>query len=394
METGNKLYKHQEKYASGYKDKELVVHEGGTGKTICACVWLKDGRDNNALVICPKRVVKKWEKALSDWGVSPTTIVLSKETFKKYPIKKWSAIVVDEADEFASPLFVGKKRSQLSTALYNLIKTHDMPTLLLTATPIRSHPWNLHTLLCFIGKYIDHRQWRESFFSLERRPYLPYPAWLPKADWREKARAMLEKNSDIVLFKDCVGDLPPMVEEKIKVKSEKFVGPSEWEAEKSFIEEHRWEQKNKAKEILEIGKEYRKVLVVAYYVEQIESLAKELASDKPVFMVHGGVKDQEALLAKANSAEVDECYLIVQASLGAGFDADTFSCVVFASMSYKVRDWVQMKFRVRRIHNLHPVIYKYLLAGRCDRMVYKTIEAGKEFTPSEWNPHATDTTES
>ena len=99
-------------------------------------------------------------------------------------------------------------------------------------------------------------------------------------------------------------------------------------------------------------------------------------------MVNGSVKDQETILKQAN--ECDECFLIVQASLGAGFDADSFSCVVFASMSYKARDWVQMKFRVRRIHNLHPVQYYYLIGGECDEAVYDTIMLGKDFLPSEW----------
>ncbi len=95
------LKPHQVKYAKDYPDKGLLVHEGGTGKTICACVWLHDGRDKDALVICPKRIVKKWKDTLKDWGTKAT--VLSKEQFKKEPIHRWSALVVDEADEFASP---------------------------------------------------------------------------------------------------------------------------------------------------------------------------------------------------------------------------------------------------------------------------------------------------
>ena len=94
------LYSHQKKI---HPDKALIVHEGGTGKTIVACEWLKRGRDSNALVICPKRVVKKWEHELDDWGAKAT--VVSKENFKKMTIADYSAIVVDEADEFASPLF-------------------------------------------------------------------------------------------------------------------------------------------------------------------------------------------------------------------------------------------------------------------------------------------------
>ncbi len=380
------LKKHQTKYAKGYKDKELVAHEGGTGKTVCASVWNRDGRDRNALVVCPKRVVKKWGKELEKWGTRAT--VKSKEEFKKEIAEilkgDWSSITVDEADEFASPLFV-KGRSALSTALYSFVQEFpDLPILLLSATPIRSNPWNLHTLLCFKGKYIDWKKWREHFFELKKLPYLPYPAWIPKRDWRKRIRPVLEKNADIVLLSECVDELPPELEpEFVEIEHEKFVDNPEWSPSAAFVAEHRHEQEGKAKEIVQIGREFRKVLVVAHYREQCEELEKALSKDRKTYMVMGGIKDQESILKEANE-DCDECYLIVQASLGAGFDADTFSCVAFASMSYSVRDWVQMKFRVRRIHNLHPVQHWYLFGGRCDKEVYQHIKLGKEFVPSEW----------
>lgn len=374
------LLPHQVKFAHGYKDKGFLVHEGGTGKTVCACVWIHDGRDEDALVICPKRVIEKWQKTLKDWDTKAT--VISKEQLKKTSIKEWSAIVVDEADEFASPLFT-KGRSALSASLYELIKAYDVPTLLLTATPIRSNPWNLHTLFCFLRIYVDWKKWRDNFFNLEHRPFLQWKAWFPKSDWRTRMRPFLQKYADIVLLKDCVKYLPPIVENVLQVPCSPFKGALELAPAARFVEEHRCEQENKAKKIIEIAANYRKVLVVAHYVEQIESLSARLGKDRQTFMVHGGVKDQEIILQEANGA--DECYLIVQASLGAGFDADSFSCVIFASMSYKVRDFVQMKYRVRRIHNLHPVEYNYLMGGKCDKAVYQTIQKGRDFVPSEWD---------
>src|ERR1035437_10565 len=354
-----KPLKHQEKFVSGYTGKRLLVHEGGSGKTICACLWLKDGRDGDALVICPKKVVRKWQNTLTDWNTKAT--VVSKEQFKKIEPKEWSAIVLDEADEFASPLFVAKQRSQITTHFYELIQKYpNIKTLLCTATPIRSNPWNLHTLLTFVGEYKDWKQWRIAFFDLTRMPYLPRPAYIPKKDWRQKIRIILEKHADIVLLKDIV-ELPPVTENKILVDTPKYVKQID---DKDFFTEHRHEQQNKAKHIIEIGKEYRKVLVVAYYREQISELEKQLSKDREVFAIHGGVKDQEAVIKQAS--ESDECFFIVQASIGAGFDANTFSCVVFASMSYAARDYVQMKFRVRRIHDLHAVCYNYLIGGRCD----------------------------
>ncbi len=373
-----KLLAHQVKYAQGYPDKALIAHEGGTGKTVCACVWLYNNRDIKALVVCPKKVKEKWKQALKDWKTKAT--VMSKEEFKKSPVEAWTALVIDEADEFASPLFVAKSRSQLSTRLYEQVRTYPgCPILLLTATPIRSTPWNLHTLLTFMGSYIDWKVWRVEFFSLQSMPYLPRPAWLPKKDWRTRIRPFLEKYADIVLLRNCVAELPPVTEEVIKIETPKYIKAID---AKPFFDEHRWEQQNKVKDIVAIGKEYRKILVVAYYREQIADLEEQLKKDREVFAIHGGVADQETVIKQAT--ESDECFFIVQASIGAGFDADSFSCVVFASMSYAVRDFVQMNFRVRRIHNLHPVMRYYLIAGRCDKAVLENVEKGKDFIPSEW----------
>jgi len=217
---------------------------------------------------------------------------------------------------------------------------------------------------------------------LESRPYIQWKAWFPKPDWREKIRPILEKYADIVLMKDCVDYLPPTTETIVRVAFKPF-DSKELTPSARFSEEHQFEQKNKIKDILSIGQEFRKVLVVAYYVEQVENLYKELSKNRETFMVHGSVKDQEQVLKEAQDS--DECFLIVQASLGVGFDADSFSCVVFASMSYKVRDFVQMKYRVRRIHNLHPVRYYYILAGEWDEHIYETIQNGRDFVPSEWD---------
>lgn len=380
------LFEHQIKCAKDYPNKALICWEGGTGKTVGASVWLHDKRDEDALVIAPKRIIDKWSKELHKWETKAT--VISKDNFKKIPIKKWSAIVVDEADEFASPLFLKKGRSQLSTKLYELIKFQpETPILLLTATPVRSNPWNLHTLLCFLGIYIDWQRWRKEFFYLQYPDYeqfrfLQRPAYFPKPDWIVRIQPYIKKYADIVLMKDCVGDLPPSEEIVVKLKSKPFVVSQESTSSGRFYEQHQWEQKDKLKDILKIAKEYRKVLVVAYYVEQTEELKRHLSKDRLTFMVNGTVKKQEEILEEAN--KVDECFLIVQAGLGAGFDADTFPCVIFVSMSYKVRDYVQMKFRVRRIHNLNPVRYYYLLSGKCDKNVYETIQKGRDFVPSEW----------
>lgn len=381
-----KLYPHQQKLIDENPKKALLAHEGGTGKTICACVWLKiDNRDADALVVCPKKVTKKWQKSLKQWGTKATVVDMN-NGFKLLPHKKWSAIVIDEVDHFASPLFI-KGTSARAKHLYELIRTYpDVDRLLLSATPVRSTPYNLHTIICYLGEYIDWKVWRAMFFEQKTPYWAKYPTWVEKEGWQKQIQPYIKKYSDIVLLSDCVGDLPPLIEEEIKIKTPKWIPIVEKD---KFSDEHMHEQSLKIPHILEAGRQYRKVLVVAYYREHTEQLYKELSKEKgkDVFMIRGGVKGQEDVIEKAQQS--DDCYFIVQNSIGDGFDLDTFSCAVFTSMSYAVRDFVQMKFRMRRIHNLHPVKHLYLVGGRCDRAVLNAIKSGQDFVPSEtyrkWN---------
>ena len=371
-----KLYKHQKEFLDKNPNKALCAFETGTGKTLTAVEWLRS-RQKNALVVCPKRIVKKWKKELGD--VKAT--IVTKEEFKKLDFKNPSALVLDEAHFASAPLFT-KGRSQIATKVYNFIKQNpDMPILLLTATPISSTPANLHTLLCYIGIYIKWTKWRDYFYNLERKSYLPHPAWIPKSDWRIKIQPILLKYAHIALMNDCVEYLPPITEEIIKVPCKSFKS-TEYEPMAAFVEEHRFEQLEKPKIIKEIGKGYRKVMVIAHFREQIEQLEKELSKDKKTYVLHGGIKDQEEVIKQAQ--EDSECYFICQGSIGFGFDADSFNVMIFASQSYCYVSFVQMKGRIRRIHALKPVKYIYLQAGRADKGVYKQLQLGKDFDVTEF----------
>lgn len=371
------LFLHQKVFLDKKLKKALVCFDAGTGKTLTAVEWLRD-KQGSALVVVPKRVKEKWKKELGD--VKAT--VVTKEEFKKLSIKTASALVLDEAHFASAPLFT-KQRSQIATKVYNFIKDNpEMPILLLTATPISSNPANLHSLLCYIGVYIPWQKWRDHFYTLERRPYLPRPAWIPKPDWRILVRPVLLKYAHIALMSDCVDYLPPVTEETIAVKISPFKGNKEWEPVKAFVEEHRYEQLEKGKIIRDIGSGYRKVIVVAYFREQIEQLEKELSKDKKTYVLHGSVKDQEQVIKDAQ--EDDECYFIIQSGIGAGFDANTFSVMIFASQGYSYISLIQMKARIRRIHDLKPVKYIYLVAGRCDKAVQKQLLLGKDFDVAEF----------
>lgn len=374
----DKLWPHQQRVVKENPKRAILAHEMRTGKSLIGAHWVDHPkRAGNTYIVTPKQNKTDWIK------MNTRAVVLTKEEFKKHRsmILRPTAIVVDEAHYFASALFMrkGKGRSQLSEALYTLIQDNpDMHVLLLTATPIRQDAWSLHTLLCYIGVYYDWKQWRDDFFILTRLPFLAWPIYVPRPDWRIKIRPYLEKHCDIVSLRDIVDDLPPMEPEFIKIKHAPYKRPEDEIV--NWTHEHQYEQQDKYKEILKLG--YRKILIAAHYTAQIDELQKHLEKDRPVFVLDGRTKD--AATVKLAAQEADDCYFIVQASMGFAFDAWMFGAMVFASMSHSCVHHTQMLGRMRHLEHLKKVPLYYLMGGRWDKRIYETIEKGRDFNPHEY----------
>jgi superfamily II DNA or RNA helicase len=347
------LYDWQKKALTPPNDFAIWCAEAGTGKTHAAKLWLRQsGRDRNAVIICPKQIRADWKKD------APYATVYSFEDFlKAEPPEKPSAVVVDEADAMASPLFVAKSRSKRTEKLYKY-QWADVHVLLLTATPVRSTPWNIHTLLV-LAKIKEPESWkrfRDSFFLLQYKPFLPRPAYLPKKGWQKMMQSVINKYTITALMADMV-DLPEETHDVIKLPEPDYEENTEWEPMAQFVADYRLEQREKGKAIKEIARGYRKVVVVAHFREQIDQLEKELSREREVFVLDGRTKHPERVIADAEASS--ECYFIIQSSVGAGFELPSFAVMVFVSQGYSVRNYVQMKARIKRINSLKPTKYFY-----------------------------------
>lgn len=377
-----KLYKHQQRFIDKNPDRALLVWETGTGKSLTAIKWLGLRPEHKRLVVCPKAIVGKWRRDLELEGVSAH--VMSRDDIKKYDLSSYNAIVLDEAQDFASPLFT-KQRSARAMRIYEHIRKHpDTHMLLLTATPVRSTPWNIHTLAAYLRTFWPVKAFRDQFFyftDLYGRMHYEL-----RDNWRTMVRPYIESIADIVLMSDCV-DVPiqretvvtiPWTKEQEKALTARYLEPAA-----AWHERHKMENgAEKLKKLKEITNGYRKVLLVCHYTQQITEYELELAKDRQVFVLNGATKNQDMVIKAAQ--EADDAIFIVQASMGAGFDADSFSVVVFASMDFKYISMVQMKGRVKRIHNLHENTFVYLIGGKNDLAVYETLQKGKDFDPHQY----------
>ena len=377
----DKLRPHQQRLLEENPSYALLVHEMRTGKSLIGKNWSEHPvRNAVAVIVCIKSNKNEWVE------LCPNALVLTKEEFKRdwKSIEGATCIMVDEAHNFAAPLHIAKKRSALAEALYNFMRKHEgVHVLLLTATPLSNDPASLHTLLTYIGLNCDWKNYQSRFYNLEYKPFLPRPAWFAKANWREEANKILDKHADIVSFAECVGSVPPVTHEVIVVKTGKR--PYEEDEEYHWTKDHLHEQSKKLPEIRRIGNGFRKVILVCHYTAQIDALEKQLKKDRPVFILDGRTKD--AAKVKREAQEAPDCYLIVQAKMGMGWDGYMFSCMIFVSSAHRQIDYTQMLGRLTSVDHGKPMLYFHIHGGQWDKLIHATLVAGEDF-----NPHRHDTT--
>ncbi len=378
-----KLYAHQKRFLDKNLDRALLGWETGTGKTIAACEWLKKRPERKALIIVPKAIVEKWERDIKETGVKNAHIIAMSQVHK-VNLDDYEALVIDEAHHWSSPIFTSERSKRVETLYKYVRKNPKAHILLMTATMIRSTPWNIQTLGTFIGQYWDWRQFRKTFFHFT--DMFGRWHWEPKKDWRVQIRPYVERISEIVLLSECA-DIPKQSEEITKIPwtplDEAGLLSAYMEPSKEWHARHRAEQgRKKFDKIMEIMDGYRKAIVVCNYTEQIDRYVEWIGAERQVFVLDGRTKDQDATIEAAKKS--DDCIFIVQASMGAGFDASEFSVVIFASMSFRFVDMIQMRGRVLRVNNLHENLFIFLLAGKNDAAVYNQVKKGLDFHPPHY----------
>ena len=104
--------------------------------------------DKQAINYDPIGIVDHWLKDPQKVCIALTSYDFSSKLMKKYPIVKWDFIVIDEAHNMRN-IFHGTKRAK---RLYE--QTHNIPKILLTATPLQNSLSDLHGLVSFIDPRI------------------------------------------------------------------------------------------------------------------------------------------------------------------------------------------------------------------------------------------------
>lgn len=276
-----------------------------------------------------------------------------------------------------------KGRSKLSTHCYNYIRDNNIKHVLLaSATIFGSAPHSIHTALAFINKGIPWKEYQQNTYSLVTRPYNPYPFWERKKNWRDFAIKYAKDNG--VYFAD-LKDVVVVPEQKQQVIHVKTIPVTDFDDCENPAQE--WHKKAKQEsndgEKLRWIKEYitdkNKVLISSRYTSTIEMYEKEISKDRLCLTLTGSTKNANEVIKQAN--ESPDCVLICQSDVAEGWEAPTFSELIFVNLSFKVSSLIQTSGRCLRINHLHTVTTTHLIGGKLDQKVYDSVvTAEKDFT--------------
>lgn len=128
--------------------------------------------DRQAINFDPIGIVDHWLKDSKKLSIALTSYDFSSKLMKKYPSVKWDFVVIDEAHNMRN-IFHGTKRAK---RLYD--QTHNIPKILLTATPLQNSLSDLHGLGSFIDPRIFgtekafNKQYREDYNYAELKQNL------------------------------------------------------------------------------------------------------------------------------------------------------------------------------------------------------------------------------
>lgn len=402
-----KLYSHQQDFLEKNPNKSALVWSCGTGKTRTALEWaLLIGAIESTLIICPKALKTNWWREINKTygeekrtGYTIYTVeVMTKEEFRKdwNSILDYTNVIVDECHNgFLTPNY----KSQMSKALRNYIKKHNVPRILmLSATVYSSSPWNIYQLASFLGYKWDWFKFNQEFFTQVRMGMRIIP--VAKKGIEKRLAQLTKKIADVVDIHDVL-DVPLQnhlepeyfsltkgQERAIKdnydpVPIVRYTQQHEIENGILLSNEFRELQiyeNDKEERIKALCEENKKIAIVCRYNVQIDMLSSVFKNGtKRVFIIRGDVKDRDAITREAEIAE--EAIALIQADCAEGYELPSFELCVFASMSYSYVKWEQICGRFLRMNKPSRTTFLYLITegDSVDQGIYDAVKRKEDF---------------
>jgi len=388
----DKAYEHQRDAWENARDKELLSHSTGTGKTL-TLIGLCIQRVDSAIIMVPLSVLNKWKDEIDFWcdnlqikeehdrykhlvAEGTEFFIVTKEYFRDNvtDMPQMEAFVSDEAHHISG------MKSNMSKAALKYVKEYEIDyRWLATGTPFRSSPWGVYRLAQLLDYDWHYKKFERKYFSPsyfgQRR------VMTPKDDIKDDMAKLVNKIGHVVDIEDIM-DMPDQVHtvEKIDLNKEQekarrevlknnleiivrytklhqienaILSGDEYNDDKTFRD-------NKLSRIQEYIESTKKIAIACRYTLQLEHLKNNINTDKNVYAIHGGDRKREETVN--NIQEDDEAVVLISAGVSEGYELPDVSTVVFASMDYAFTAWKQLIGRTMRMNNPSKNLYVYLLS--------------------------------
>ncbi len=399
------LYPHQQKILDLNPPKHLLAFSTGTGKTAIA-IALAIKNCKSVTVICPKALVKKWERDIAAFKGAEQSCrfyIYSKEHFrdKVKNILPTDGVIVDEAHYFAAA------KSGMSKALYWYLSHHKIQfRWLLTATPYLSTPMNIFVLAHHLDYNWNYWNFQQKFFDSVQMGHRTVPKVKKNI---EKQLADLVKDigstcdmEEAVMLAPELGEVPDQnfmtIESSLTPEQEKAISELD---DDLYIT--RWTHRHCIENGFLYGDGYTetqvypneklatidgfiiatdKLAIFCRYSKQIELLKKFVETnhkDKKVFIIDGSSSgaERDTIVQKANKAT--HAVILIQSQCSAGYELPTFDTILFVSLSFSFSDYIQAQGRFLRINALSKNTFIHLVTKGVDKNVYDCIMQKQDF---------------
>lgn len=388
------LYKHQEDLIRLNPPRWLLAWGTGTAKSRTA-IELAKKNVTSCLIICPKALKENWHRETIKWGKGRaiTWRIVSKEEFKKLwnELPGYEGVILDEFHYF------GNSASQLSKDLSSYIKKNKVVYRWgLTATPYLSTPWNIHALSTHLGHKWNWMAFKRKFFYEVQMGRRLVP--MPRPGMEGEIAKLVGEIGNTVKLED-VADLPEQSFETkflslTKTQEKEIKGIDEINPIVKFTRQHMLENgavnsneyedsrmiedNSKIEVIEEICREHKKVAIFCRYNVQIDLYEKQLRKiGRPIFVIRGDTANRDAVVRESESS--DGSIVLINSACSEGYELPSVGIIVFASLSFSLKDYIQSIGRFSRINRLKKNHYIHLVSGEVDEAVYKAIMRKEDF---------------
>jgi len=394
------LYDHQKTIIEEDPIKTLLALGTGGGKTRLGLELAK----KRILVIVPKqqKLDETWERNAEKFGIDKDITIISKETFRRdhAEVGYYDTLIIDEVhyclgvypDEVQRKGTNIPKTSKLFDAVHWWVHTHKPERMyLLSATPAPK-PMNAFAISRLLGLKWDFIKFRDRFYREFTKGYRTI--WIQKKDKATTALLVdivksfgytgqlsdwfdVPEQTHREIYVGVTPDQKKLIKEITKTEADPMVARAKMRTIENGVlydlgvtelggKEQQISRKSimikdeKLPHIEELAMEFPKLLIFAAYTGQVEKMEDHLTGlGYNVKTLTGKTKDRGTVIQEADTA--DECIVIAQSSISSGYELPTFPCVVFASKSHKLVDYIQGLGRVLRANHIKRNLYVHLI---------------------------------